>query len=298
MKLGVCLAGGGVKGAAHIGALKALKEKNIEIDCISGTSSGSIVATLYASGYSCEEILNIFKQYSKKIKYIDLKNIYNIIKKIIFEHKFVIEGFNTGEVIEKTIDKLCNNKKIYNINDIKNKLLIASVSLNNGKVYFFENLNNRNTYSDEIISINNINIGKAVRASCSFPGVFCPVKYNEDLLIDGGVRENVPWKEVKKRGIDTVLCIAFEEEIKNKKDKNIIDSISGAMNLISRELSNYELNGADYVLKIKTKEISLLDFKEIEYLYNLGYNKTKEYLEKYLLNNIKINKAINKIKTN
>lgn len=298
MELGVCLAGGGVKGAAHIGALKALKEKNIQIDCISGTSSGSIVATLYALGYSCEEILDIFKRYSKKIKYIDLKNIYNIIKNFIFKHKLIIEGFNTGEIIEKTIDKLCNNKNVYNISDVKKRLLITSVSLNNGKIYFFENLNNRNTYSDEIISVNNINIGKAVRASCSFPGFFCPVKYNEDLLIDGGVRENIPWKEVKKRGIDKVFCISFEEEIKNKKNKNIIDSIYGAINLMGRELSNYELSGADYVLKIKTKEISLLDFKEIEYLYNLGYNKTKEYLEKYLLNNIKINKAINKIKTN
>ena len=162
MELGVCLAGGGVKGAAHIGALKALKEKNIQIDCISGTSSESIVATLYALGYSCEEILDIFKRYSKKIKYIDLKNIYNIIKNFIFKHKLIIEGFNTGEIIEKTIDKLCNNKNVYNISDVKKRLLITSDSLNNGKIYFFENLNNRNTYSDEIISVNNINIGKAV----------------------------------------------------------------------------------------------------------------------------------------
>lgn len=288
MKLGICLAGGGVKGVAHIGALKALNEKKIQIDCISGTSSGSIVASLYASGYSCEEILSIFKQYSKKIKYIDLKNIYNITKTLICKHKFVVEGFNTGEVIEKTINKLCNKKNVYNISDIKNKIIIASVSLNNGKVYFFENLNNRSTYSDETISVNNIDIGKAVRASCSFPGFFCPVKYNEDLLIDGGVRENVPWKEVRKRGIDKVFCISFEEEIKNKKNKNIIDSIYGAINLMGRELSNYELSGADYILKIKTKEISLFDYKEIEYLYNLGYNKTKEYLEKYLvINNYK-----------
>ena len=59
MKLGVSLAGGGVKGAAHIGALKALEEKNIPVDYLSGTSSGSIVTTLYGAGYSCNEILNI-----------------------------------------------------------------------------------------------------------------------------------------------------------------------------------------------------------------------------------------------
>ena len=67
MKLGVCLSGGGIKGVAHIGVLKALEESNIEIDCISGTSSGSIVETLYAAGYSCEEMLEIFNKYSKKL---------------------------------------------------------------------------------------------------------------------------------------------------------------------------------------------------------------------------------------
>ena len=81
MKFGVCLAGGGVKGAAHIGALKALEEEKIDIECISGTSSGSIVATLYSANYSTEEMLDIFNKYSKKIKYIDLKNIINIIKR-------------------------------------------------------------------------------------------------------------------------------------------------------------------------------------------------------------------------
>ena len=100
MKLGVSLAGGGVKGAAHIGALKALEEKNIPIDYLSGTSSGSIVTTLYGAGYSCNEILNIFYEYSKKIKYIDFKNIFNIVKRLVCERKFRIEGFNTGEIIE------------------------------------------------------------------------------------------------------------------------------------------------------------------------------------------------------
>ena len=89
MKCGICLAGGGVKGAAHIGALKALEEEGINIECISGTSSGSIVATLYAANYSTEEILNIFNKYSKKIKYIDLKNIINIIKRIFQERRFL-----------------------------------------------------------------------------------------------------------------------------------------------------------------------------------------------------------------
>ena len=281
MKLGVSLAGGGVKGAAHIGALKALEEKNIPIDYLSGTSSGSIVTTLYGAGYSCNEILNIFHEYSKKIKYIDFKNIFNIVKRLVCERKFRIEGFNTGEIIENLINKLCNAKNIYNIKDIKRDILIVSVSLNSGKVYFFESNPKESRYSDSIIHINDINIGRAVRASCSFPGVFCPVNFKNDILVDGGIRENIPWKAAKKSGIDKVLCIVFEEQKKYKKDKNIIDTISGSIGLMGRELSNYELEGADYVLKICTDEISLLDSSKIDYLYEQGYYQTKSYLENW-----------------
>ena len=62
MKLGLCLAGGGIKGAAHIGAIKALREAGVHFEYISGTSSGSIVATLYACGYSTDEIYVAFKK--------------------------------------------------------------------------------------------------------------------------------------------------------------------------------------------------------------------------------------------
>ena len=65
MKLGLSLSGGGIKGIAHVGAIKALEESGIKFDYISGTSSGSIIATLYACGYKTEEIYNIFKKYAK-----------------------------------------------------------------------------------------------------------------------------------------------------------------------------------------------------------------------------------------
>ena len=72
MKLGLSLSGGGIKGFSHIGAIKALEEANIKFDYISGTSSGSIVAALYACSYTTEEIYNIFKKYVNEIKYIKI----------------------------------------------------------------------------------------------------------------------------------------------------------------------------------------------------------------------------------
>lgn len=241
MKLGVSLAGGGVKGAAHIGVLKAFEEENIKIDYISGTSSGSIVSSLYAAGYSADEIYVIFKKYCKHINYVSISNILKLIGGLIFRKKILIQGLNNGKNIEKLVRKLCQEKGIKNINEIKMPLIIPSVDLHNGKVYTFSSMQIRNTYNDNIEYISDIDIGTAVRASCSYPGVFSPCKYGSKELIDGGIRENVPWKETKNMGADKVISVVFEEELKEDDYVNIIEVIGSAIGILSHELSNYEL---------------------------------------------------------
>lgn len=174
MKLGLSLAGGGVKGAAHIGVLKAFEEKNIKPDYISGTSSGSIVSTLYAVGYKPDEIYDIFKKYCSQINYVSFSNVFKLAIGLIFRRKILIQGLNNGDKIEKLMRKLCKEKGIYNINQIKIPLIIPSVNLHSGGVYIFSSKKTRGTYEDKVKYIDNIDIGTAVRASCSYPGVFCP----------------------------------------------------------------------------------------------------------------------------
>lgn len=275
MKVGICFAGGGIKGVAHIGILKALEEENINFDYISGTSSGSIIAALYSVGYKSDEIYEIFKKYNKKINYFEIKNILKLIYGILIKRKIIITGLNSGEKIEKLINKELNKKNINNINQINKKLLIPSVSLIDGKIFIFSSIKNKKIYSDKIIYNNDINIGKAIRASCSYPGVFEPMPFENNYLIDGGIRENVPWKELKENGADKVISVVFQNEIEEKQKINIIDNISNSIEILCHELSNYELEGADYLLKIKTKDISLLDKSKIKYLYQLGYIEAK-----------------------
>ena len=157
-------------------------------------------------------------------------------------------------------------------------LLIPSVDLHSGDVYCFSSKASRRALSDDIIYINNINIGKAVRASCSYPVIFSPCKYLNLELADGGIRENIPWRETKYMGADKVISVVFEEEQNKDCCSNIIDVVSSSMDILIRELSNCELKGADYLLKIKTEKISLLDMNKIDELFNLGYKTAKMHI--------------------
>ena len=280
MKIGLCLSGGGVKGAAHIGALKALEEENIKIDCISGTSSGSIVSSLYAMGYTPNEIYLLFKKFGKEISKVDILKIIKLIYGLIFKRKIIIEGLNSGNKLYKIVQEQASKKEIKQIKDIKMPLIIPSVNLYNGEIYLFTSLENNRKYSDEYITLNNIEIGRAVQASCSYPGIFCPVNFKNKKLIDGGVRENTPWKELKELGADKIISIVFEKEEKTKKDVNMIDCIIKAMEIQSHELYNYEVDGLEYILKIKTDLTSLLEIEKIDELYKEGYKQTKRKMGK------------------
>ena len=205
MKIGLCLSGGGIKGAAHIGALKALEEENIKIDCIAGTSSGSIVSAMYAMGYKPEKIYELFKRYGKEASKINFTTIMKLVFGLIFRRKIIIEGLNSGKSLYKIVQEQANKKSINKIKDIKMPLIIPSVNLYNGEIYLFSSLEQNRTYSDEYIVENNIEIGKAVQASCSYPGVFCPTNYKGKKMVDGGLRENTPWKELQQIGADKII---------------------------------------------------------------------------------------------
>ena len=276
-KISLCLAGGGIKGVAHIGVLKVLEEENIEIEYIGGTSSGSIVSSLYAAGFSADEIYYIFKKYCKKIKYANLKNILKLIYGLIIERKIIIDGLNSGKEIEKLINKESNKKGVYNISDIKKPLVIPSVNMNTGEVIWFTSCSKRVEYSDKIKFVDDISIGKAVRASCSYPVVFSPCEYRDMELIDGGIRENVPWKELELLGAKNIVNVIFESDKKDNCCDNLIEVAGRSIDLLCRELSNYEMQGTYKILKIKTEKTGLLDISKLENLYYLGYKQAKEF---------------------
>ncbi len=274
MKLGLSLSGGGIKGVSHIGAIKALEEARIKFDYISGTSSGSIVATLYACGYNTDEIYEIFKKYAKSIKYVDLRNVKKLIKNLIKGKGFEIDGLNSGITIKNLINEMCGKKGINNIKQIKMPLLIPAVNISNEKLYVFSN-NIVKKYGEEVEYINDVNIGSAVQASCSYPGIFSPCRIGNDLLVDGGIAENLPWRETKRAGADKVLSIVFTEDKSKSCCKNIYEVLNKSFSILCHELYKYEWDGADYLLKIKEPSVGLLETSKMDKMYQNGYNQTK-----------------------
>lgn len=276
---GLSLSGGGIKAAAHIGALKAFEEEKIKFDCVSGASSGSIIATMYALGYSSDEMWKLFKKYYKKIKYVEWKQVIKMIFGLIFTRSLVIDGLNSGKVIEKIINEICKKSHVENINEIKMPLMISMVDLQKGTVYIASSQEKRKVLQDNTKYISDIPIATAVRASCSFPVVFSPCKFDGLQLIDGGTRENLPWKGLKEYGADEVYGIAFDTILaKNQCCKNMIEVAARAMELQGRELANYEKEGIDHLITICLKKVALLDSSQIDVLYKMGYEETKKQL--------------------
>lgn len=221
-------------------------------------------------GYTPNEIYSIFQKYYNSIKYFDIQKIL----KSAIRKKYTFDGLNSGAQINKLMTKLCLEKNIKNIKQIKMPLLIPAVNIYNEELIVFSN-NILTNKSDDIKYINDVEIGTAVQASCSYPGVFSPCKYKDTFLIDGGIAENLPWRETKRAGADKVLSVVFEEEEK-KCCNNILEIINKSFSILCKELSKYEWDGTDYLLKIKTPNTSLLKAKSIKALYDAGYYQTKK----------------------
>ena len=275
MNLGLCLSGGGIKGIAHVGAIKALEEAGVTFNYVSGTSSGSIIATLYACGFTTDEMYEIFTKYAKSIRYIDFENIKRFFKNIFTGKGIRIDGLNSGTKIKKIVNEVCMQKGISNIKQIKMPILIPAVDIYTDELCVFSNNINKNIKS-KIRYINDIDIGTAVQASCSYPGIFSPCQFNNKLFVDGGITENLPWKETKKAGANKVLSIVFEDKEPKKCCNNIFEIINKSFSLLCKELANYEWDGTDYLLKIETNRVGLLEKSKMQELYEEGYIQTKK----------------------
>lgn len=272
MKVGLALSGGGVRGAAHIGAIKALEENGIKIDAIAGTSAGSIVASLLGMGYTTDEMIKIFEYFSKSIMAISPKYMFNGIREKKGVH---IGGITTSYNIESAVEEAGKLKNIKNINEIKIPIAIPATDLASDKEIIFTNCKDLN---DEKY-IHSIEIGKAVRASSTFPGMYAPFEYEKYQFVDGGIFNNLPVNEVKKMGIDKAIAIKFNLE-NPKKQKTIYNIVMKSIDLMSENLVKESIRKSDYVLEIDLNDVKTFNVGKLDFCYREGYMQTIDNISK------------------
>ena len=283
MKIGLALSGGGVKGAAHIGVIKALIENEIDFDIIGGTSSGSIVAALYSMGYTPKEMLKLFNYFSKIVMKNSPTYTHPNGKKGL---SINVGGLLSGENISFAINEAAKYKKITKMSELNKIIVIPTVDVDNSEKYVFTNYNiEGNNY------IKNGQIDMAVRASCSYPGVFAPCTYRNHRFVDGGILDNIPTDEVKNAGADFTIAVKFALN-KNSITRGIAEVATKAIDIMFEKNSISEIKEADYIINIDTKDATVFDIKKINQCYRCGYEQTLSKI-KEIKNKIDEKKLVN-----
>ena len=277
MGIGIAFAGGGIRGIAHVGVLKALEENNIKIEAVGGTSAGSIVAALYAMGYKPYYIYVLFKKYAQDIINIGNSSIVNGIGNFVKTKKIGIAGLNDGTLLEKMFNELATRKKMKAVADIKMPLVIPAVDIAEAKEYIFTNYAPRNNVNDEYIT--EISIGKAIRASSSFPAYFCPCEYKKHIFMDGGVLDNTPILPLKKICKHKVMAVNFEAD-PVEENCDVMDIIMKTLDIMGNKIAEESFKQSDLVLTVPTDKAGLFDIEKMDKCYKFGYDTTMKNIDK------------------
>lgn len=327
LKIGLVLSGGGAKGFAHIGVLKALEKAGVKIDYIGGTSMGAVVGGLYASGYNATQIDSIFynTNFDELLQdYIprSSKSFYEKRNDEMYALSLPFEKLKIGIPISLSkgmynynlLSKLTH--KVRHINDF-NKLpipfLCVATDIEKG----------------EPVVLQSGYLAQALLASSAFPSLFSPVEINGKLLIDGGVVNNYPAEEVRKMGADIIIGVDVQDDLKDRKSlkdatrilvqitnldmiKKMKDKIKITDIYIKPDISNYGVISFDEGQNIikKGEEATMLQIEAIKklvdptqtyklnhfkvqkdtiHLKSIDFNKLENYTRAYIIGKLQFN---------
>lgn len=245
MKVGLALSGGGARGFAHFGVLKALEELGVKVDVISGTSAGSIVAAFYACGYSVDEAKHLASK----------TNLFKVIWPA-FSWKGIFSMSRSEDIFKKHFSK----------NDFamtKIPLYVTATNLNTGQPEVFS--------EGEMI--------KPMMASCCIPFIFDPIKIDKNVYVDGGVVNNLPAEAIRDQ-CDIVLGVNVSPVLKEETlegTKKMIERIS--MVSINANVAKSK-KMCDLVIEPKAlREYGTFDLKRADEIFKIGYEATHYVFE-------------------
>lgn len=229
--IGLALGGGAARGFAHVGVIKALEAQGIIPDLVVGTSAGSVIAALYATGLSGND-LNRIALNLDEASITDWANP--------FSNKF--GGLIKGDALQNEVNRLVSNRLI---DKMKIPLGIVATDLQTGDPILFRAGNT----------------GQAVRASCSVPGVFSPAVIGNREYVDGGLTSPVPIRFAKQMGADIVIAVNISSEPSAQNFSGTIGVILQTTTIMGKSINQFELPKADILIQPELSNMKGTDFK-------------------------------------
>src|SRR5690606_24790746 len=270
-KIGLVLSGGGARGIAHVGVLKALHDKNIPIDYIAGTSMGAIVGGLYATGMTPEDLewaidsvdwmkaltpssprkLKNYRQKQEEKDYFTELEI-GISKEgaksgggLVGDHRVMLE-----------LQRLVGNFNVENFDDFPIPFRAVATDLNAGEPYVMD-------HGD---------LAMAMRASMAVPIVFGPVKHQDRFLVDGGILNNLPVDVVKAMGADIVIAVNISSPLVQVDGQSSVVMVTyKSIDVAMIQHTKESLKEADIVITPELKKITPGMFDQAEAMITDGY---------------------------
>lgn len=277
-KVGLVLSGGGAKGMTHIGIIRALEENNIPIDYITGTSMGAIIGSLYAMGYSPDDMEALLRSEDFKRWYSgQVEPKYGYYFK---QNRPTPEFFNIRFSFKDSLHIKPQILPTSMVNPIQMNLVFvelfarATAACNGdfNRLFVPFRCIASDVYNKRPLIMRKGDLGDAVRASMSFPFVFKPIEIDSVLAYDGGIYNNFPTDIMREDFRPGVIIGSVVAANPSKPKEN--DLMSQLENMIMQKTDYTLPDSLGIIMTFKYDDVSLLDFDRLQELHDIGYNRT------------------------
>jgi NTE family protein len=232
IKVGVALGGGGARGLAHIGVLKAFEEGDVPIGALAGTSVGALIGSLYSAGITTAQL----ERMSQEIGWSSLTNYSRLS---LFRLFLTEEGLSTKNMEIYLRDKIGNTR----FDQLKIPFACVATDLQTGeRIVFREG-----------------EVAFAARASATFPGMFKPVEFRHRFLVDGGLVSNIPTDLLVRMGADIIVAVDVTADIARAQPKSVLNVLTQAIYIQSERMAQDELTRAQVIIRPKLGDIGAMD---------------------------------------
>lgn len=243
VRVGVALGGGGARGLAHIGVLKAFEEEDVTIAALSGTSVGALIGSLYAAGITTTQM----EEMSQEIGWSSLTNYsrYSLMRLVLTEERL------SNDKMEEYLRQHMGDTRF---DQLKIPFACVATDLQTGE---------RVVFRDGPVAL-------AARASATIPGMFKPVEYRHRYLVDGGLVTNLPTDLLSPMKVQVVVAVDVTSDIAQMKPKSVLDVLNQSIAIQSERLAREESNRAQVVIRPRMGDIGMMDLSRVDESIDAG----------------------------